>query len=159
MYTRLTLTLENFRREHVYIRILDLHNGPSVNEQASQVNRFRQATSTVSRKIEYNRVNIFGFKIFQNSSHISCRTFEIGQTFSSCAHIHVEAGEVNDSNLVALPIGLFAEWDDFTACFAILQFDLRTCDFIDFNFVAAGRFDTEPYHGTGLTANHLHNIV
>ena len=74
-------------------------------------------------------------------------------------HVHVKAWQVDVANFVRRAIGFLSLFDDFSASFAVLEFNLGSDDVNDLDLAATGGDYTKTDGGTGSTTDQLDYIV
>ena len=83
----------------------------------------------------------------------------VGVVPSRRLHVHVETGQVNDADLVGLPVGLAAGVEDLALGLAFLQLDLGAGDADGLPVGAVHGEDLEADHRPRLAADQLHHVV
>ena len=120
---------------HVLVRlalvvfVFHHHDRAGVDEQAGQVDRFGQRTAAVEPQVEHHGVDMLLAELRQDRLHIAGRALVVRQTQASSFHVHVEARQVDEADLIGLAVADLL--DHFAPGFALFQFDLSAGDVVD----------------------------
>ena len=102
------------------VGVLDLHHRPVVEEQSGQADRFGKRAAAVAAQVEHDRIDALALEVVENVVDVAGGALEVLDPAAGAFHVHVEAGQVDDADLVRLAVGLAPGVEYLAVGFAVL---------------------------------------